>query len=201
MSTHDNSDSIHSSGNNQLPGIEKLEQFRPWLMLMAKLQVDAQYQGKFDPSDIVQETMVEAIRAEPSFRGNSEGERIAWLRKILARVVGREFRKYRGTQKRDLNREISIEQSLAKTSLALGAMLHGDDESPSKIVSQREQELIVAEAIGALSDEYREVIILRNLQSLSHAEIAAKMERSVSAVRMMWLRALKQLRSEVLSRQ
>lgn len=175
-----------------------LVQYRPWLRLMARLQVDTQFQRKFDASDIVQQTIVEALRAEPNYRGQSEGERIAWLRRILGRVVGREMRRHRGTLKRDMNREVSIDQSLARTSMALAAVLPGNAVSPSQIVEKREQELLVAEALERLPEDHREVIILRNLESLSHEEVAARMGRSVSAVRMLWLRALKGLRTEVM---
>ena len=46
-----------------------------------------------------------------------------------------------------------------------------------------------------------EVIVLRNLQGLSHAEVAVRLDRTESAVRMLWLRALKQLREQVMQRQ
>ena len=41
------------------------------------------------------------------------------------------------------------------------------------------------------------MIVLRNLEELPHEEIARRMGRSVGAVRMLWLRALAELRSEI----
>ena len=61
--------------------------------------------------------------------------------------------------------------------------------------------MIIAEVLEGLPDDYRQVIMMRNLQGLSHAEIATEMDRSERAIRMLWLRALKQLRHEVLERQ
>ena len=195
-------DSQHSDDPTDSPeDANDWERYRPWLRLLARSHVDTQLRGKCDPSDIVQQTMIEVLRADASFRGTTEPERLSWLRKILAGVACREFRRYGQTQKRDLNRERSIEQSLAKTSVALGAILVDQGGTPSRIVAQREQEVIVAEAIEALPDDYRNVILLRNLESLSHEEVAGRMGRTTSAVRMLWLRALKQLRREVLSRQ
>ena len=40
-----------------------------------------------------------------------------------------------------------------------------------------------------LPDDYREVLILRNLEGLSHEEVAQRMGRDVGAVRMLWVRA------------
>ena len=80
-------------------------------------------------------------------------------------------------------------------------MLAADADSPSTVASHREQQTIIADALESLPDDYREVIVMRNLRGLSHAEIAEKMARSESAIRMLWLRALKELKTEVLARQ
>jgi RNA polymerase sigma-70 factor (ECF subfamily) len=174
-----------------------LEPFQPWLRLLARLQIDAEFQGKFDPSDIAQQTMLEAYRDLPKFRGQSEPELLAWLRQILAHVLGHEIRRHRGTQQRDLSREVSLEQSLAQSSLRLGAILADSGPSPSQQAVAREQEVRLAEVLARLPEEYREVIVLRNLEELPHEEIAQRMGRSVGAVRMLWLRALAELRSEI----
>lgn len=171
-------------------------QYQSWLRLQARLQIDAHFRGKFDESDIAQQTMIEAWRSQSNFEGESEGQRLAWLRKILARVLGHEMRRYAGTRKRDIAREQSIEHSIAESSRLLGAMLPGQGPSPSEIVAQRESERILADTLERLPPEYREVIIRKNFQSQSHEEIAAAMDRSVAAVRMLWLRALRALRRE-----
>ncbi len=174
-----------------------LAPFQPWLRLLARLQIDREFQGKFDPSDIAQQTMLEAYRDLPQFRGQSEPELLAWLRQILAHVLGHEIRRHRGTQQRDLSREVSLEQSLVQSSLRLSAILADGGPSPSQQAVAREQEVRLAEVLARLPDEYREVIVLRNLEELPHEEIAQRMGRSVGAVRMLWLRALAQLRTEI----
>src|SRR5271170_4179196 len=72
-----------------------LERFAPWLRLMARLQTGAVGQGKFDPSDIAQQTLLEAGRGLPGFLGNTEPELLAWLRQILAHQLAHEVRRYR----------------------------------------------------------------------------------------------------------
>jgi RNA polymerase sigma-70 factor (ECF subfamily) len=54
-----------------------------------------------------------------------------------------------------------------------------------------------AEALYRLPEDYREVIVLPNLEGLSHEEVAARMGRAVGAVRMRWLRALPRLRRDL----
>lgn len=178
-----------------------LAQYHAWLRLMARLQVNERWNRKFDASDIVQQTLLEAWKGESQFRGDSSGERIAWLRTILGRVISREVRHYDGTLKRDPGRELSLQNSLDQSSILLANMLASDTATPSVHADNREQQTIIAEVLESLPDDYRQVIILRNLRGLSHAEVATEINRTESAVRMLWLRALKQLREEVLARQ
>jgi RNA polymerase sigma-70 factor (ECF subfamily) len=176
---------------------EVLQRYQPWLKLLARLQIDTQFQGKFDASDIVQQTLLEACRDLRQFRGRTEAELLAWLRQILAHVLAHEVRRYCGTQQRDLGREVSLEQSLAASSQRLGDLLAASTPSPSQRAVQHEQEMRLADALSQLPGDYREVIVLRNLEGFSHEEVARRMGRSVAAVRMLWVRALARLRQTI----
>ncbi len=176
---------------------ELLARYQEWLRLLARLQLDASLPGKCEPSDVVQQTMLEAFRALPQFRGGTETELLAWLRKILAHVITHEVRRYRGTQKRGAAREISIETQLEQSSLLLGGMLADSGPSPSQQAEAREQEVLLADVLARLPADHREVLILRHLEGLSHEDIAARMARSPGAVRMLWVRALSNLREEL----
>jgi RNA polymerase sigma-70 factor (ECF subfamily) len=55
----------------------------------------------------------------------------------------------------------------------------------------------LADALSQLPGDYREVIVLRNLEGFSHEEVARRMGRSVAAVRMLWVRALARLRQTI----
>lgn len=176
---------------------EILLRYQPWLRLLARLEIDSRFQGKFDASDIVQQALLEACRALPQFRGQTEAELAAWLRQILAHVMAHEIRRYHGTQQRDLDREVSLDQSLAQSSQKLGEMLAVSGSSPSQQAARHEQELILADVLARLPDDYREVVILRNLEGLSHEEVAQRMGKSAGAVRMLWVRALARLRQEL----
>jgi len=52
----------------------------------------------------------------------------------------------------------------------------------------------VAEALAALPEAYREVVILRQLEDLSFADVAQRMDRTVDSVQKLWVRALAKLR-------
>jgi RNA polymerase sigma-70 factor (ECF subfamily) len=172
-----------------------VDRYRSWLQLLARLQVDSQFQGKFDASDLVQQTLLEACRDLSQFRGQTEVELLAWLRQVLAHVLAHEVRRYRGTQQRDLAREASLEQALAQSSERLQDILAASGSSPSQKAVRNEQEVLLADVLAKLPDDYREVIILRNMEGLSHEEVARRLGRGVGAVRMLWVRALARLRS------
>ena len=178
---------------------EWLLKYESWLRLLAHKEIDSRFRGKFSASDAVQQTLVEAWNGWEKFRGELEPQRRAWLREILAHQLAKMARHYAGTQKRDLAREASLEQSLAQSAAKLEQMIAADLSSPSGQAMRGEQQLQLADALEELPADYRHVIILRHLEDLPHAEIARRMNRSEGAVRMLWVRALKQLRSTVAS--
>ena len=65
--------------------------------------------------------------------------------------------------------------------------------TPSEVASRKEQVVLVASAIEDLPDDYRTIILLRHVQELPYADVAAAMNRSVDSVKKLWVRALAQL--------
>jgi RNA polymerase sigma-70 factor (ECF subfamily) len=177
--------------------LAELDRYRSWLGLLARLQVEPRFRAKFDPSDIVQQTLLEAVRDWPKFRGSSEAELAGWLRQILAHVLMHEVRRFGGAQRRDVGREVSLEQALAESSHRLGDALAATGSSPSEQAGRHELELRLADALARLPPDYAEIIIMRNVEGLSHEEAAERMGRGVGAVRMLWVRALSRLRREL----
>ncbi len=181
------------AGDAAAPG-ELLARYEPWLRLLAHVQVESRFNGKFDTADIVQQTMLEAVRALPQLRASTEAELGAWLRRILAHVIAHEVRRYRGTPKRDLDREVPLDQSLAESSRRLRDMVAAPGPTPSRHASLHEQEVLLADALAQLPEDYRQIIVLRNIEGLSHEEAAQRMGRTSAAVRMLWVRALARLK-------
>jgi RNA polymerase sigma-70 factor, ECF subfamily len=179
------------------PAVAELERYRSWLGLLARLQVEPRFRAKFDPSDIVQQTLLEAVRDWPKFRGRSEAELAAWLRQVLTHVLLHEVRRFGGAQRRDIGREVSLEEALAESSRRLGDALAAPGSSPSERAGRNELELRLADALARLPADYAEVILLRNVEGLAHDEIAQRMGRGVGSVRMLWVRALARLRQEL----
>lgn len=95
-------------------------------------------QSKFDPSDLVQETLSQAHRVFDQFRGRTVEELAAWLRQILARTITHHHRDY-ARQMRDIRREQSLEQMLHDTSLRLAGQVEGEESTPSRKAERHER--------------------------------------------------------------
>ncbi len=169
-----------------------LAQYRNYARLLARTLIGTTLRLRLDPSDLVQETFLEAHRDFPRFEGSSEREVVAWLRRILVRNLADQARRQKAGL-RDYRRQESLEAVLERSGARMQHMIASTASSPSAAASQREQAVLLADALAALPADYREVIILRNLERLRFDEIAARMNRSPGAVRMLWTRALERL--------
>ncbi len=174
-----------------------LEQYRRYLALLARVQIGQRLQGKVDAEDLVQETFLEAHRHFPRFQGTSEGQFVRWLRQILAAKLADLLRRYLGTRGRDVRLEREIEDAFDRSSVLLQGGLAAPQSSPSQQAARREQAVLLADALGELPDDYREVLVLRHLEELTFPEVARRMGRSLDSVEKLWMRALARLRQQL----
>ena len=173
---------------------ELLEATRRYLLLVANRSLDAQLQQKIAPSDLVQETFMDAHHQFKRFQGTSEAELFAWLRQILLHKAADAGRRYRGTAKRDLSEELP----LSFDSQGIQSPIVSEEPSPSRCAIGKERERKVSEALQRLPPDYHQVIQLRSLERLPFAQVAEKMGRSEAAVGKLWFRAIRQLRNHLI---
>jgi RNA polymerase sigma-70 factor (ECF subfamily) len=172
-----------------------LERYRHYLFLLARVQIGRRLAAKVDADDLVQETFLQAHHHFEHFQGTTERELTSWLRQILATNLALLLRRYLGTQGRDVRLERELADELDRSSQALDQALHTASSSPSSKAARREQAVLLAEALAALPEDYREVIVLRHLEELSFPEVARRMGRSLDSVKNLWARAVVRLRA------
>jgi RNA polymerase sigma-70 factor, ECF subfamily len=174
-----------------------LQLYRNYLVILASAQLDARLRRRVSPSDLVQEAMLGAYRDFEKFRGVTERELLAWLRQILIHCLHHAYELHLQAGRRDLRREVPLDDvgaSLDRSALLLSEVLVDRGDSPSAPARQRERAVAVADMLAQLRPDYRDVIVLRNLQGLSFEEVAERMQRKAGAVRMLWLRAIEKFR-------
>jgi RNA polymerase sigma-70 factor (ECF subfamily) len=106
-------------------------------------------------------------------------------------------RQYKLTKQRDIRLERPLYDVLDQSAAALDRLVRPADSSPSRQAARREVQVILADSIARLPDEYREVTILHHLEGKSLAEVAERLGRSVSSVNSLLARALVRLRAEI----
>lgn len=179
--------------DNDADGGLGLERFRHYLLLFARLHIGEQFRGKFDPSDVVQQTLLEAHRKRAQFRGNNEAELAGWLRQMLACEIADALRGLRRA-KRNVALERTIEQAFLDSSSRLEQLLAAGHSSPSERAVKNEQLIRLAEAMAELPEDQRRAVELKHLQGKTVAAISEVLGRSETAVGGLLRRGMTRLR-------
>jgi RNA polymerase sigma-70 factor (ECF subfamily) len=187
------------SGSRESLG-QLLQLYANYLKMVVLGQMEHNLRARVSPSDVLQETFFEAHRDFGQFRGASTPEFLAWLRKILVNNLCRVVEQHLLAEKRDVRREVSMERlatALEQSTARLEAILPDPGTSPSGSLERREREIALADQLALLPADYRDVIVLRHVESLPFEDIGQRMGRTSGAVRMLWLRAVKSLRERL----
>jgi len=171
----------------------EVEDYRDYLRLLTRLQLNPRLRRKVDESDVVQQAILEAHRCRGQFRGTTEAARLSWLRSILANSLARVGRHY-STGTRDLKKERSLDAALELSSSRLQSLLTADLTSPSGRAVRGEEMTLLARALNQLSEDQRRVIELHHLEGISVTEVAELMGRTRPAVAGLLFRGLNKLR-------
>jgi RNA polymerase sigma-70 factor (ECF subfamily) len=174
---------------------QALNRCRRYLLEVALESLSPALLAKCGASDVVQDTFLEAQRQFPNFHGVSEAQFLAWLRCLLLHKVAKIGRRYCRTRKRQLSREITLDDEGAPTFRS--GQIMAAEPTPSAVVMADEQTHRLHDAITRLPSDYRQVVMLRYKEGLSFEETGLRMGRSADAARMLWARAVVRLKLEM----
>jgi RNA polymerase sigma-70 factor (ECF subfamily) len=172
-----------------------LERHRKRLRRLVALRLDPRLAGRVDPSDVVQEVLAEANARLDDYLRRPPLPFYPWLRQIAVDCLIEQHRRHVQAEQRSVRRE---EQEVAERSAAeLAAQLAGNEETPSTAAQRKEVQERVRAALAALTEQEREVVVLRYLEQLSAREVAAVLDISEAAAKKRALRALQRLRESL----
>ena len=176
-----------------------LDCYRGYLLTIAMEKLAPELVAKVAPSDVVQQSLLEATQGFAEFSGRSEPELRAWLIRILVHQVVDTNRYYKHFAKRDVLREIPLQPVFQSSSGDPIRSLRDTDitVSPSAMAKRSEQVSIVRAALQKLNEESRQLIQLRSYEQLEFAEIGKRIGRPADTARKLWSRAVQKLAVEL----
>jgi RNA polymerase sigma-70 factor (ECF subfamily) len=169
-----------------------LEVCRPYLLIIANKELEADLQAKVGPSDLVQECCAKAQTIFPRFDGRERRDLLGWLRQILLNELAGYRERYRQTRKRDIAREIPLAD--AAPAVLANAVID-PAPTPQTRALEEEERAAVERALEWLPERHRRAIRLRHMEHRSFAEVGQELGCSAGAARKVWLRAMVQLRA------
>jgi RNA polymerase sigma-70 factor (ECF subfamily) len=179
---------------------QALEPFRSYLEVLARVHLDPRLRGKLDPADVVQQTLLRAYAAWPELKNADPPVLAAWLRRILARTLA-DVVKYYDRDRRAVDLERSLEADLDRSASGLAGWLAADQTPPSQVAQRNEELLRLADALTALPEPQREVVVLKHLRGWTLQRIADHLGRTVPAVASLLRRGLEGLRERLVPKE
>jgi len=185
-----------ASRGDQLARQQLLVRHRARLRQMVAVRMDARIAARIDPSDVVQEALGDAARHLDDYLKARPLPFYLWLRRLTWERLVEAQRRHILARRRSVNREERQDLSLAETSAAaLADRLLASGTSPSGRLIRDEQRQRVLDALAAMGERDREVLVLRYLEGLSTTEIATVLGINAGAVMTRHTRALARLRA------
>lgn len=176
--------------------LQPVEAFRSYLKVLARTRLPVGLGRHLDDSDVVQMTLMEAHRDQAQFRGRTQGEKMAWLRQILARNMADAIKGLRRA-KRDIARDASLRDLVDRTAARMEHWWADERGStPSLRAHRAEQIVALSDALEALPADQREAVVLRHMHGFDLRNIGEIMERTPSSVASLLHRGLAGLRGQ-----
>jgi RNA polymerase sigma-70 factor (ECF subfamily) len=173
-----------------------VDRYHDRLRRLAMLRLHPRLQGRIDPSDVVQETYLEAARQLAEYLGNPVLPFFLWLRQLAGNRLFKLHRRHLTAQVRAAGREVPLYRGgfPEASSAMLAAHLLGRECRASEAAIRAELKRRLQEALNLMDPLDREALILRHFEQLTTSEAACVLEISEAAAGKRYLRALARLK-------
>lgn len=169
--------------------------YRDELRKLIEWRTDWGLQARVDASDIVQDAHFEAYRRLEDFLRRRPMPFRIWLRKTAQEQLAKARRRHLSAQVRSVGREVPLGR---EDSSHGPAPVAARQLTPSQQVAAAESAERVKACLAELSDDDREILVMRNYERLSYEQIAMILDIEPAAARKRFGRALLRLRQRLI---
>lgn len=174
---------------------EFFSRHRERLWRMVNFRLDRRLSGRVDADDVLQEAYLDAAQRIGHYVGDPSKSFFIWLRLVVGQTLVDVHRRHLGAQKRDANREVSIQPRFSQaTSVSLSFHLLAHLTSPSQAAVRAEMSQLVEQALDGMNPIDREVLALRHFEELTNAEVAEELGIEQKAASIRYVRAIARLK-------
>jgi RNA polymerase sigma-70 factor, ECF subfamily len=170
-----------------------LARYHAYLEALAAIQVSPRLRSKFGASDIIQETLKEALEGYDRLQAMGEAERRLYLRKMLLNNLRDQIDRFTA-QGRDVSRERPLVEEAEASSVRVGQWLAREESPPLERMERHERAERLLEALAELPERERQAVVLQRFHGWKLQEIAAELGCTVGAVAGLQARGLRRLR-------
>jgi RNA polymerase sigma-70 factor (ECF subfamily) len=171
-----------------------LAQHRQRLVRMVAARLDRRLTARVDPSDVVQEALADAAAGLDAYLRNRPVAFYPWLRAFALDRLMKLHRHHIKTRKRSVTREESWSMPDESAQELANRLLARSSNPVGRLIREELQDRIRT-ALAKMAEADREILVMRNLEHLTIAEIAAVLGISEGAVKVRHLRALRRLKA------
>lgn len=168
-----------------------LEHYRPRLLGFIQQLMSRPLQQKVGAEDVLQEVCISCMHAFPEI-DLSDRDPFDWVCQMARRRIMDAGRKFQGTEKRAMHRELGMGATAAGQADFV-ELLVASITTPSRAFSREQREFVLQQALEQLPTESQDALRMRYVEQLSSKEIAARLGKSDGAVRVLLTRSLKKL--------
>jgi RNA polymerase sigma-70 factor (ECF subfamily) len=185
-------------GNGEAMG-RLLENHRLRLERILQLRLDQRIQSRINPSDVLQETFIEAAQRLKEYLHNPEVPFFIWLRYLANQRLSKLHRYHLGAQSRSAGREVSIDQAgfASFSSVILARQLVGQLPSASSTLQKAELRKHLEDVLEGLEPIDREILALRHFEQLTNLECSQVLALTPTTANNRYVRALERLRTKI----
>lgn len=185
----------NASGGDQQALAAALDRYRDRLHRLVDVRLDRRLRGRFDASDVVQETFLEASKRLAEYLKDPKVPFFLWLRMLTCQKV-LEIHRREFAQKRGGGREAAPSPAdfSASTSGIIANQFVDSGTSPSHGAARDEMRGRLEGALEQLDPGDREVLVLRHYENLSNVEAAHVLGINEGTAAQRHFRALKRLK-------